>query len=53
MLFSEWSRHSGVSAKDTLMQFAIFGNAQAASERSGAPLGERYHTFVLASATEQ
>jgi hypothetical protein len=51
MLFSEWPRHGGVSAKDTLMQFAIFGNTRVASERSG--LEEGFHAFVLASATEQ
>jgi alkanesulfonate monooxygenase SsuD/methylene tetrahydromethanopterin reductase-like flavin-dependent oxidoreductase (luciferase family) len=36
----------GVSAKDTLMQFAIFGSAQADSERPGATLGEGFHDFV-------
>jgi hypothetical protein len=35
-----------MSAKDTLMQFAIFGSAQADSERSGAALGEGFHEFV-------
>jgi probable F420-dependent oxidoreductase len=35
-----------VSAKDTLMQFAIFGSAQAGSERPGAPMGEGFHDFV-------
>ena len=28
------------------MQFAIFGNAQAHSERPGAALGEGFHEFV-------
>src|SRR5215471_9717117 len=28
------------------MQFAIFGSAQADSERPGAPLGEGFHEFV-------
>ena len=36
----------GVNAKDTLMQFAIFGSAQADSERPGAALGEGFHEFV-------
>jgi alkanesulfonate monooxygenase SsuD/methylene tetrahydromethanopterin reductase-like flavin-dependent oxidoreductase (luciferase family) len=36
----------GVSAKDTLMQFAIFGSAEAGSERPGAALGEGFHDFV-------
>jgi alkanesulfonate monooxygenase SsuD/methylene tetrahydromethanopterin reductase-like flavin-dependent oxidoreductase (luciferase family) len=35
-----------VSGKDTLMQFAIFGSAQADSERPGAALGEGFHEFV-------
>jgi probable F420-dependent oxidoreductase len=35
-----------VSAKDMLMQFAIFGSAQADSERPGAPMGEGFHDFV-------
>ena len=28
------------------MQFAIFGSAQAGSERPGAALGEGFHDFV-------
>jgi Luciferase-like monooxygenase len=35
-----------VSAKDTLLQFAIFGSAQADSERPGAALAEGFHEFV-------
>jgi alkanesulfonate monooxygenase SsuD/methylene tetrahydromethanopterin reductase-like flavin-dependent oxidoreductase (luciferase family) len=35
-----------VSAKDTLMQFAIFGSAQADGERPGAALGKGFHDFV-------
>jgi alkanesulfonate monooxygenase SsuD/methylene tetrahydromethanopterin reductase-like flavin-dependent oxidoreductase (luciferase family) len=41
------TRIAGVaSAKDTLMQFAIFGSAQADSERPGAAMGEGFHDFV-------
>jgi probable F420-dependent oxidoreductase len=36
----------GAGAKDTLMQFAIFGSAQAGSERPGAAPGEGFHDFV-------
>ena len=39
-------RAVGVSAEDTLMQFAIFGSAQADSERPGAALGEGFHESV-------
>jgi alkanesulfonate monooxygenase SsuD/methylene tetrahydromethanopterin reductase-like flavin-dependent oxidoreductase (luciferase family) len=35
-----------VSAKDTLMQFAIFGSAQADSERPGAALVDEFLEFV-------
>jgi probable F420-dependent oxidoreductase len=35
-----------MNAKDLLMQFAIFGSAQADSERPGAPVGEGFHDFV-------
>jgi alkanesulfonate monooxygenase SsuD/methylene tetrahydromethanopterin reductase-like flavin-dependent oxidoreductase (luciferase family) len=33
-------------AKDTSMQFAVFGSAEAASERPGAILGDGFHDFV-------
>src|SRR5438876_557186 len=36
----------GVCAKETLMQFAIFGSAQADSERPCAALGEGFQQFV-------
>jgi alkanesulfonate monooxygenase SsuD/methylene tetrahydromethanopterin reductase-like flavin-dependent oxidoreductase (luciferase family) len=36
----------GVTAKDTVMQFAIFGSAEAGSERPGAALGDGFHDFV-------
>jgi probable F420-dependent oxidoreductase len=36
----------GVSTRDTLMQFAIFGSAQAGGERPGASSGQGFHDFV-------
>jgi hypothetical protein len=39
----------GVSAKDTLMQFAIFGSAQAGSERPGAAVREGSTTRAMLS----
>src|SRR5262249_45246097 len=39
-------RALGVSAEDTLMQSAIFGSAQADSERLGAAFGDGFHEVV-------
>src|SRR5262245_40981838 len=36
----------GVRARDPLMQFALFGSAQAGSERPGAAPGDGFHDFV-------
>jgi alkanesulfonate monooxygenase SsuD/methylene tetrahydromethanopterin reductase-like flavin-dependent oxidoreductase (luciferase family) len=35
-----------VSAKDTWMQFAVFGSAEAVSQRPDAAMGEGFHDFV-------